>query len=173
MTTEQARPALAAAARGSNSWRPLLQVTTASLITLPAVLHADSGSGSYLGAALVFAVALSAVWIACAVGLSLRPSPALVMDASAGPPSTASAAEVVTAAAAAAAAAAASAVPTRSVAPAAADVPRPVTATATATAQPLSRIPVARVPADQAVHADVDGRVTPANAVTSTTGAVR
>ena len=170
MTTEQARPALAAAS-SSNSWRPLLQVTTASLITLPAVLHADSGSGSYLGAALVFAVALSAVWIACAVGLSLRPSPALVMDASAGPPSTASAAEVVTAAAAAAAAA--SAVPTRSVAPAAADVPRPVTATATATAQPLSRIPVARVPADQAVHADVDGRVTPANAVTSTTGAVR
>lgn len=165
MTTEQARPALAAAARGSNSWRPLLQVTTASLITLPAVLHADSGSGSYLGAALVFAVALSAVWIACAVGLSLRPSPALVMDASAGPPSTASAAEVVTAAAAA------SAVPTRSVAPAAADVPRPVTATATG--QPLSRIPVVRVPADQAVHADVDGRVTPANAVTSTTGAVR
>ena len=169
MTTEQARPALAAAARGSNSWRPLLQVTTASLITLPAVLHADSGSGSYLGAALVFAVALSAVWIACAVGLSLRPSPALVMDASAGSRSTASAAEVVTAAAAAAA----SAVPTRPVAPAVADVPRPVTATATATGQPLSRIPVARVPADQAVHADVDGRVTPANAVTSTTGAVR
>ena len=167
MTTEQARPALAVA-RSSNSWRPLLQVTTASLITLPAVLHADAGSGSYLGAALVFAVALSAVWIACAVGLSLRPSPALIMDASAGPPSTASAAEVVTAAAAA------SAVPTRPVAPAA-DVRRPVTTTAitTTTGQPLARIPVARVPADQAVHADVDGRVTPANAVTSTTGAVR
>ena len=166
MNPEQARPALAAA-RGSNFWRPLLQVTTASLITLPAVLHADSGRGSYLGAALVFAVALSAVWIACAVGLSLRPSPALVMDASAGSRSTASAAEVVTAAAAAAA----SAVPTRPVAPAVADVPRPVTVTATG--QPLARIPVARVPADQAVHADVDGRVTPANAVTSTTGAVR
>ena len=169
MNPEQARPALAAA-RGSNFWRPLLQVTTASLITLPAVLHADAGSGSYLGAALVFAVALSAVWIACAVGLSLRPSPALIMDASAGPPSTASAAEVVTAAAAAAA----SAVPTRPVAPAA-DVRRPVTTTAitTTTGQPLARIPVARVPADQAVHADVDGRVTPANAVTSTTGATR
>lgn len=132
--------------RPPHVWRLALQILTALLITLPALVNASAGRGSYIAAVLVFAVALSAVWIVCAVGLWLMPAP----DVS--PPSPS---------------------------PGAAPTNTPPTASANAAghlarpnplAQPLARIPVARVPADQAVHADVNGHVT---AATSTMGVVR
>jgi hypothetical protein len=110
-------------------------VLTALLITLPALVNASAG-GSYLAAGLVFVVALSAVWIICAVGLWLTGGapPAPAIPATSGP-----------------------------------SVDGPVARPAQHT-QPLARIPVARVPADQAQHADVNGHVT---AATSTMGVVR
>lgn len=126
------------APQAHHRWRIALQVLIASLVALPALLNASSGRGSYLGAALVFAVAQSAVWIVCAVGLSLGASAARTTQHSATPDPAGSVAEA-----------------------------RQPGVTG---GQPLARIPVARVPADQAVHADVDGHVT---AATSTTGASR
>lgn len=122
-------------ARPRHGWRLALQVLTALLITLPAIVNASAG-GSYLAAGLVFVVALSTVWLVCAVGLWLMagPSPAPTPPASSGPSLDGL-------------------------------VARPADH-----AQPLARIPVARVPADQARHADVNGHVT---AATSTMGVVR
>ena len=129
--------------------RTALPFGVAAVVSAPTVMHALDGTGSWMTVALVAGVTLSAVWVLCAIGLSLLSGggrSASASASSAGSPAV-----------------------DRSAAHGR-NEPKAGRPSSPSNPQPLARIAVARVPADQAIHADVDGHVT---AATSTMGVVR
>jgi len=120
--------------------RTAIQLAMAAVITTPAALHALAGNGTPASVLLVFVLVLSAIWILSAVAMSASTwLDRFMVETGSARRGTAATPAVVPA------------------------------ATATAPSQTLGRIPVAQVPADQAMHADEDGNLTAAR----TTGDMR
>ncbi|CAN5420590.1 hypothetical protein BH10ACT3_BH10ACT3_11990 [soil metagenome] len=139
--------------------RTALPFGVALVVSAPTVMHAVDGTGSWMTVALVGGVTLSIVWVLCAIGLSMLSGDRRPTHAGTAAPNSAP-----TTAATADGAIGTGATINRL------DATPTYRPSATSASQPLARIPVARVPADQAMHADVDGHVT---AATSTMGVVR